>query len=327
MAFSSSSLSFQRLALLLILFALLVPGCNSEEPPKKVRVTGKFSPHPSTSAPGTPPAIQTIQFGFDHRLSPKDDVRTYLPFLQYLTKQTGYPFSLRFTEGYEDTTDNLGRGLVQFAAMGPVNCILAKRKYGAGCLVMGLNKDFKPEYRAVIFIKSGSPIQTLAELRNKNFAFGDRYSTQGHIIPRKMLEDAGIVMDDLRGYVFTGSHASTARAVLNGSYDAGAIQDTLAQQLVGEGKITILATSKPYPSSLICYENSIETDVLVATKTALLALDPIGIHGNLLIGWERTEMPNGFVEYKDNALTEIEDLVDRYLPNTTGVEPGQPPLR
>jgi len=305
---------FKRLIPAVILLLMLVPGCRDEEPPKKVRLHGAF---PAVTNPVSVPAADSIKFSFDHRLSPKDDVRIYLPFLNYLSDQTGLAFSLRFTENYEDTADNLGRGLVQFAAMGPVNYINAKRKYGAGCLVTGLNKDFKPEYRAVIFTKIDSPVNSLDELRGKNFAFGDRYSTQGHIIPRKMLDDVGITLQRLRGHVFTGSHVNTARAVLNGNYEAGAIQDTLARQLASEGKIKILATSKPYPSSLICYVKTVEPSVLAAMKTALLKMDPAGIHRDLLGGWDRTEMPNGFQEFHEDSLAELEDLVDRYLSNNT----------
>ncbi|MCB2216985.1 MAG: phosphate/phosphite/phosphonate ABC transporter substrate-binding protein [Desulfobulbaceae bacterium] len=257
----------------------------------------------------------SFKFSFDHRLSPKDDVRTYLPFLNYLQRHTGLSFSLRFTESYEDNVDNLGRGLVQFAAMGPVNAIIAQKKYGAGCLVMGLNKDSKPEYRSVIVAGVETSINSLADLAGKSFAFGDQYSTQGHVIAKKMLEDAGIALQDLRGHVFTGSHANTARAVLNGNYDAGAIQDTLAEKLAMEGKIKIIKVSNPYPSSLICHVKSVDPEVLKTVKNALLDMDPTGVHRELLVGWGRTEMPHGFTEFHQESLDEIAVLVDRYLLN------------
>ena len=69
-----------------------------------------------------------------------------------------------------------------------------------------------------------------------------------------MLEDAGVTPSNLKGYSFTGFHTNTARAVLNGEYDAGGIQDNLAKRLVKEGKIKVIAISKPYPSSLICLQ-------------------------------------------------------------------------
>jgi len=254
-----------------ILLPILLCGCGDREVPKKVSLD-KRSPVSEDYIKHT--GVGSLKFGFDLRLGPREDVRIYLPFLRYLEENTGSSFSLRFTEKYEDTVENLGKGITHFAALGPVNCILANKKYGTGCLVMGLNSEGKPSYRAVIFTRADSPIKNLKDLKGKTFAFGDKYSTQGHIIPRKMLEDAGITQERLRSYVFTGSHANTARAVLNGEYDAGGIQDTLAERLLAEGKIRILAASKPYPSSLICYNKNIDPLILKAVKAALLSLDP-----------------------------------------------------
>jgi phosphonate transport system substrate-binding protein len=189
---------------------------------------------------------------------------------------------------------------------------MAKERYGAGCLVMGMNHDGKPEYRSAIIARTGSPLNKLKDLKGKTFAFGDKRSTQGHIIPRKMLENAGINPNDLKTFVFTGSHANTARAVLNGEYDAGAIQDNLAKRLLAEGKIKIIATSKPYPSSLICYNSEVPPPIVKSVKAALLAFRPRGRHSGMLIDWDKTEMPNGFTEYNEQSLKEIEALVKRY---------------
>ncbi|MBI5049611.1 MAG: phosphate/phosphite/phosphonate ABC transporter substrate-binding protein [Nitrospirae bacterium] len=267
---------------------------------------------PQIDSTSTPSDTGSLKFGFDLRLSPKEDVKIYFPFLMYLEQSTGNRFSIRFTEKYENTVENLGKGFTHFAALGPVNCVIAKERYGADCLVAGLNSEGKPEYRAAIFTRIDSPIKNLKDLKGKTFAFGDRYSTQGHVIPRKMLEDSGITFKNLKGYVFTGSHANTARAVLNGEYDAGGIQDTLAKRLISEGKIRILATSVPYPSSLICYNKDVNPLIIKAVKTALLSFDPKGKHAGLLADWDKTEMPNGFTDYQELSLYEIRALTYKY---------------
>ncbi len=295
--------------LIIISLSLLIYGCGDTEIPKKVSLN-KRSPVSEDYIRHT--EVGSLKFGFDLRLGPKDDVRIYLPFLRYLEQNTGNRFSIRFTEKYEDTVENLGKGIIHFAALGPVNCVIAKKRYDTGCLVMGLNNDGKPEYRAVIFTKKDSPLKSLKGLKGKTFAFGDRFSTQGHIIPRKMLEDSGIAVKALKSYVFTGSHANTARAVLNGEYDAGGIQDTLAKRLLSEGKIKVLATSKPYPSSLICFNKEVDPIIVKAVKSALLSFDPKNKQSGILVDWDKTEMPGGFAEYKGSALKEIEQLVKRY---------------
>ncbi|GBE01751.1 phosphate-import protein PhnD precursor [bacterium BMS3Bbin06] len=299
-----------RYLLFFLCFVLfLISSCERGEVPKKVSLEKRSANEDTYVVPYDP---GSLKFGFDLRLGPKEDVKIYLPFLRYLERNTGNNFSLRFTEKYEDTVKNLGKGVTDFAALGPVNCILAKEKYGVGCLVMGLNSEGKPEYRAAVFTKLNSPINDIKDLRGKTFAFGDRFSTQGHIIPRKMLEDAGITLKDLKRYVFSGSHVNTARAVLNGEYDAGGIQDTLAKRLVAEGKIKILAISKPYPSSLICFNKDVDPTIVKVVRTVLLSFDPKGKQAGVLVDWDRTEMPDGFTEYKESSLKEIRELVRRY---------------
>lgn len=295
--------------LLAPLLIFLVLGCEDRETPKKVSLEKRS---PAANNQERQSDVGSLKFGFDLRLGPKEDVKIYLPFLRYLEQNAGNKFSLRFTEKYEDTVENLGKGITHFAALGPANCVLAKERYGAGCLVMGLNQEGKPEYRAVVFTRRDSPISSLKDLRGRTFAFGDRFSTQGHLIPRKMLEDSGVTVENLKNHVFTGSHVNVAKAVLNGEYEAGGIQDTLAKKLVAEGKIKIIATSKPYPSSLICFNKNVDPIILKAVKSVLLSLEPKGKHADILVDWDRTEMPKGFTGYNESSLKEIKELARRY---------------
>ena len=305
-------LRFFRL-LSFILLLLLLYGCGDREVSKKVSLERRIkTAERDNGADNLQPDAGALKFGFDLRLGPKEDVRIYLPFLKYLEQNSGNRFSIRFTEKYEDTVENLGNGITHFAALGPVNCVLAKEKYGAGCLVMGLNSEGKAEYRAVIFTRADSPVKSLKDLKGKTFAFGDRRSTQGHIIPRKMLEDAGITPANLKGYSFTGSHTNTVRAVLNGEYDAGGIQDNLAKRLVKEGNIKVIAVSKPYPSSLICYSKYVDSLIIKAVKSTLLSFDPKNKHKKQLVDWDKTEMPNGFTEFDSATLEEIKTLTYKY---------------
>ncbi|MEW6118222.1 MAG: phosphate/phosphite/phosphonate ABC transporter substrate-binding protein [Nitrospirota bacterium] len=293
----------------LIIITLCIAGCGDREVSKKVSLD-KRAPQEETVVRQA--EARSLKFGFDLRLSPKEDTKIYLPFLRYLEQNTGNRFSIKFTEKYESTVENLGKGITHFAALGPVTCVLAKRQYGSSCLVMGLNEDGRPEYRSVIFTRSDSSVNTLKDLKGKTFAFGDKYSTQGHVIPRKMLEDAGILITDLKGHAFTGSHALTARAVLNGEYDAGSLQDNMAKRLVSEGKIKVIATSKPYPSSLICANKDVHLPIIASVRTALLSFDPKGKHSGILVDWDKTEMPKGFSEYREADLKEIEILAAKY---------------
>ncbi len=161
------------LLMISVLLFMAVSGCEQSEQAKKVSLTPQapFIRQPPATAPQAQPALV---FGFDLRLGPKEDVRIYAPFLKYLEEKTGHRFAISFTKGYGETVDALGRGEIQFAALGPVNCVRAREKYGAGCLVMGLNAEKRAEYRSIIVTRRGSAVNSLQDLQGKTFAFGNK---------------------------------------------------------------------------------------------------------------------------------------------------------
>ena len=141
---------------------------------------------------------------------------------------------------------------------------------------------------------SGNRIDSINDIKGHKLAFGGRDSTQGHLIPRIMLMENGISLDDLRAYGYTGSHQNCAEAVVSGKYDVCGMQDQLAIKLVTQGQVEIIHTSRYYPSSGIVVNKSVSADVITRVKQALLNFDPQGKHRQGLYHWNRTEMPRGF---------------------------------
>ncbi len=239
-------------------------------------------------------------FGFDQRLEPKEDVRMNASLLNLLTERTGLTFRLHSTPEQDSVVDELCGGEIDFAIVGTVSYLQANDRCGVRMLVRGVNDQGEDTYRAAIVTRNDAAFDGEEELRGLSFAFGSPNSTQGHLIPRLMLEEAGIALDDLRTYTFTSSHAETARAVTNGSFDAGGLQDTLAFELAGYGLVRILALSDPYPSSGIVAGPAVPEETVEIVRSALLGIDPVGDDSGLLYHWERSEMPRGFVPATDS---------------------------
>ncbi len=293
---------------LLILLGLL--SCDSTNIPKKVSIKNRADVKEQNAEISKEPVV--LKFGFDLRLEPKDDFKIYMPFLKYLAEATGRKFSIVFTADYEETIKNLGTGVTQFAFLGPVNCIRAKKLYATGCLAMGRNAKGKQEYQAAIVVRAGSRLSSLVDLRGKSLAFGSRFSTQGYLIARYMLEEAGLELKDLSSYEFTGSHNNAMRAVLNGNFEAGAVQDGLARKMAASGKIKILSVSKPFPASLVCFNKNVDPLIIEEIRQALMDFDPQNRHAKMLIDWNKTEMPAGFAPYDASRLEEVKALAQQY---------------
>ena len=237
-----------------------------------------------------------LYFGFDLRGSPEEDARQYLPFLKYMEEATGLHFELRFTPKDGAIVDNLGKGVIQFAAVGAYTYILAHARYGVLPLVHGLNAEGRAEYQSVIIVAPDSPIRKIEELRGKRFAFGSVTSTQGHLIPRILLAEHGMLLDDLAGYEHTGSHQNCANAVAAGLFDAGGMQDILGRRLAKEELVRIIHTSEFYPSSGIAANRDVPPEVIEKVKRALIDFKPKGKDAEGLYHWDRTEMASGFSE-------------------------------
>ena len=217
-----------------------------------------------------------------------------------------------FTSEYETTQDNLGCGTTRFAALGALSYIRAHDEYGAIGLARGLNAEGRGEYRSAIVARPESEIGGLEDICGRTFCFGSLYSTQGHLISRKMLEDANITLSDLGSCSYTSSHRDCAMAVMKGECAAGGMQDTLAITLADEGKLRIIAFSDYYPSSGISANRDVDPELPEAVKKALLDFDPKGKHASVLTDWDKTEMPRGFAEADDSDYAGLRELAIEY---------------
>lgn len=250
-------------------------------------------------------------FGFDLRNSPQEDVAQYIPFLKYLESATGYKFKLYLVGKNSSVIYKLGTGDIHFAAMGAVSFIKTQLRYGADLLVQGLNKQNRPEYRSYLVTQPISRIKSLVDIRGKRVAFGSKDSTQGYLIPRIILEKNGIDLKDLQSYVFTGSHQKCAETVVAGQADICGMQDKLAERYQSDGLLKILHRSAYYPSSGIVANSQVPLEVKENVKQALLAFDPKASYTPALYNWDKTEMPNGFIEANPESYEILSDWLKR----------------
>ena len=292
--------------MLVVLLLLGASGCGQDRAMRvqldAAKIKGQVYPPPSIR----PPPHWSI--GFDRRLEPKEDVRQIASLARWLEKRTGLTFYVHITPSGTTVVDELCTGKVDFAAVGTVSYLQAHDRCGARILVRGRNSEGEDRYRAAIIVPPDSPLETLGDLKGHSFAFGAPNSTQGHLIPRLMLQKAGISLSDFSAFAFHDSHVATANAVISGRYDAGAVQDTLAYSLATRGLVRILALSDYYPSSGVVVAPHVPEKTARLVRDTLLTLDPTGKDAGLLYRWDRTEMPLGFVPARDEEYSALRDI-------------------
>ena len=237
-----------------------------------------------------------VKFGVLPLDSPAVMFRKFTPLAEYLSRKLEKKVELKVAVDFESALKDIGQNITQLCAMGPATYAEGHKKYGVKVLVKAL-RNGKPYHHAVIITRDDSTIKSMADLKGKTFAFADIQSSTGHILPRAMLKEAGVDLENLQYYQYLGHHDEVARAVLKGDFDAGGVMEATAYKFKSEG-LRILQISDDIPEFNICYNPAIGEKELAVIKTAIISLNNATAEGSLIltsIGKECT----GFVEADD----------------------------
>ena len=169
------------------------------------------------------------------------------PLKAYLEKRLGRPVNLVIPTNYNATVEALGNGSLDFAYLGGLTYIKAHARYNVVPLVQ---RSSDLQFHSC-FITSSPSIHSLADLKGKTFAFGDINSTSGHLMPYLEMRQAGVDPNVALKFRYTGSHPATAKAVESGAVDAGALDESVYNSMVSEGKLDpnkvhVFYMSKPF---------------------------------------------------------------------------------
>lgn len=189
------------------------------------------------------------------------------PLTQYLSEQLGRPVELKLSPNMGVAIDEVAEQHVDLAYLTPVAYLKAHAKGGAKIIAKTVTKG-KASFQLMIVVKEDSPIKTVADLKGKRFAFGDKRA----LLQRAAVVGAGVKMEDFADYQFIGHYDNIARAVLNGDFDAGILKDTMAYQWQGKG-LRILHASPDLPPYNVAAKGDIDDVTLAKLKAAFLALD------------------------------------------------------
>ncbi len=163
---------------------------------------------------------------------------------EYLASRLGVSVEILPGRDMSAAVNDLGAGKTDICFLSPTTYIEARHKYGVEAVVKALNNG-KPFINSVIVTKDGSGINTVGDLVGRSFAFGDEKSTSSHLMPRAMLMEAGVKLQDLKSYDYLGRHDSVARAVLAGEADAGGVMESVGRGTPG---LRVIKVSEPIPN-------------------------------------------------------------------------------
>lgn len=216
-------------------------------------------------------AEKPLVLGIHPYLSSTELHKRFAPLAEYLTKELGRPVEIRVNSSYESHVETIGSGQVDLAFMGPAAYVKLVDKYGQIPVLAVFETTTGRTFTGVIFVKKGSPVKTLAQLKGKSFAFGPTPSTMTNLVPRFMLLAAGVDLQNLGNAEFLTNHENIVLGVLSGRYDAGAVKDDIFNQYQSQG-LSALAVSAPMADHLFVARADLPKDTVRQVGNLLIAL-------------------------------------------------------
>jgi len=196
------------------------------------------------------------------------------PLQVYLAKAMGRPVTVAAPGTFRETVAHLGDGSYDFACLGALEYIRAHAKYGVIPLVQRTSDLY---LHSVFITGAGSSIHSLSDLKGRLFAFGDINGASTHLIPYRELMRAGINPETDLKVRFSGSNPATAVLVETGVVDAGALDETIFNSLIRDGKLNsqkvrVFYTSKPFVGYVFVARKDVPEAERERFARALLAL-------------------------------------------------------
>lgn len=259
-----------------------------------------------------------IVFGTYPSNSPENIYKAFTDITAYLAEDTGQNIRLVVTRDYSELAERLSNGTIDFAWIGSVNYVKAKKKIpslryiATYCERSDTQDKIIPYYQGYIISKKSLGINTISGLNGKMFAYVDKDSTSGYAYPRMMLKEMGI--DDstfFKKVFFLKKHDRVIEALVSGSIDGGAVSDGTYYNAVEKygSLFTILEKSKPIPLDAVVASAKMPESTVQKIRAALLKVgEKHKVNGSIrkYLGWPAA----GFTEKSDSFYDSLRQALD-----------------
>lgn len=194
---------------------------------------------------------------------------TYRPLAQHLSSRLGRPVELRTVDSWEGLAKSLANGETDIALMGPWGYVLANH-FSDAQVVSTILYQGKPEYFAIMITHPDSGLQSVDDLlgprgRGRTFAFGDKGSTSGYLIPLHFFMQRGIEPEKHFSRVLHTRHQAIQTQVTAGQIDAGADFNRNRSTMIDQGLIRaerskVIWQSDPLPNDAVAVSATLFKD-------------------------------------------------------------------
>ncbi|NIS74022.1 MAG: phosphate/phosphite/phosphonate ABC transporter substrate-binding protein [Deltaproteobacteria bacterium] len=234
--------------------------------------------------PGKPPPEKTTpEKHFLMGLIPEqnifDQIDRYEPLANYLSKKIGEPVELKILSQYGNIIDNFVSKGMDGAFFGSFTYALAHEKLGVEAIARPEAIEGNISYHGIIFVRKDSGIMTIEDMRGKRFAFVDKATTAGYLLPLHFFTTNNIsdYGKHLKETYFTGTHEDAIYDVLNKKAEIGAAKSTVFERLAKtdtrlQDELVILERSPDVPENAFAVRKDLDEAVKEKLKRSLLTM-------------------------------------------------------
>src|SRR5262249_6587721 len=173
-----------------------------------------------------------VNFGVEPYDTGANFTNAYNALVSNLQTNLGCPVHLVVTDNYTAEVEAMRAGQLDVAEFGPLGYIFAHKLSHAKIVAVFGTKKHKPvTYTAAIWVKKGSNIKKVSQLKGHSLALSDPASTSGNLYPRYALITHHVPAKKVH-IVYAGGHPQSMLALVNGKVDAAEINSQ--QQATGK---------------------------------------------------------------------------------------------
>jgi phosphonate transport system substrate-binding protein len=234
-----------------------------------------------------------------------EQIRKFGPIVKYLESKLGMKVEFTPVTDYPAAVEAMVSKNVDLVWFGGFTFVQASVRSG-GKVIPIAQREEDTRFQSVFITKADSGIKSLADLKGKQVSFGSQSSTSGHLMPRSFLLAANIDPDkDFKRVAYSGAHDATIASVVSGKVDAAALDITVWNKFVKEGKVDTKDVVVFYTTpGFFNYNWAVHADMPAAMRErvakALIDIDPATPQGKEILDLNRATryIPTRIENYK-----------------------------
>lgn len=153
--------------------------------------------------------------------------------VKLIAQETGKEVEFQNASDYAAVIEGQRAGKIDVASYGPFSYVIA---HDSGVPIEAVasptnDENEAPAYTSLAYVKEGSDIKSLKDVKGKKVCFVDPASTSGYLVPTKGMMDAGMKPDADFEPIMAGGHDASLLTLNDGGCDVAFAHDAMLKTL------------------------------------------------------------------------------------------------